>query len=139
MSAPDPTPLRRAPQPSPAFPTPARFRTEKLGYGKVRVVEGDREAVGDLIPQYHRGDTLGVRIDIMFAPVWTPGGATDPDTDLTEAGYIPVRELHLSPTEIGNLERTGDATVPYRLTLGRRAPGGSAPFEPFLSESPDRP
>ncbi len=126
----------RAPQPSPVFPTPARFQTDKLTYAKIRVVYASSEAVGDLIPQYREGNQLGVRIDLMFPPVWTPDGATDEESGLTEAGYIPVKEFHLSPTEIGLIERTGDDKVPYRVTLDRRNAG---PFEPILIESADRP
>lgn len=135
MPASSPT-SHRAPQPSPKFPTPARFQSEPLRYAKVRVFYGPSEAVGELIPQYHTRENLGVRIDVILPYVRTPQGAFDEESGMTEDGYFPVKEFHLSAAGIEGIEVTGDEKAPYQVRLDRREPG---PFVPLLTETSERP
>ena len=127
---------RHAPQPSPRFPTPVRFQTESLRYAKIRVIYGASEAVGDMIPQYHTRESLGVRIDVTLPYVRIPDGPVDPENGMTEDGYFPIKEFHLTAADIEAIELTGDQVIPYRVRLDRRAPG---PFVPLLTEIPGRP
>lgn len=135
MPASSPT-LRRAPQLSPKFPTPARFKSEPLQYAKVRVFYRSSVAIGDLIPQYHTRENLGVRIDVTLPYVRTPHGAVDEESGMVEDGYFPVKEFHLSAAGIAGIELTGDATIPYQLRLDPRVP---EPFVPFMTETSERP
>ena len=127
--------IHQAPQLSPAFPTPERFKAEKLRYAKVRVLLGGAESIGDLVPQYREGNQLGVRIEVFVETVFTSGNQPVSWEDFSEAGYVRVKDFYLSEAGIHRIKWTGDAKVPYEVNLD---PVNRPPvFEPLLTNSSD--
>jgi len=64
-------------------------------------------AIGDLIVyRQPKKGKVGVRIDILYPPVYHPRAAPIPERQWVDVGYIPVTVLKLSKTKFKILRRS---------------------------------
>ncbi len=86
--------------------------------GKIRILQGDREIIGDLIPYYrpHYG-LFGARIDIVGPVIPQSPSEPPPLGQWADAGHFIVTIIKLSQFEIGRIRQTGDRRVPYSIDL----------------------
>jgi hypothetical protein len=63
-------------------------------------------AIGDLIVyRQPKKGKVGVRIDILYPPVYHPRAAPIPERQWVDVGYIPVTVLKLSKNQIQNIKK----------------------------------
>jgi hypothetical protein len=93
--------------------------------GKIRILQGDQEIIGDLIPYYrpHYG-LFGARIDIVGPLIPQSPSEPPPLGQWTDAAHYIVTVIKLSQSEIGRIRQTGDRQVPYSIELPSRRNSG---------------
>jgi hypothetical protein len=104
----------------PLFPMEPPF--PNMEDGKIRILQGDREIIGDLIPYYrpHYG-LFGARIDIVGPVIPQSPSEPPPLGQWTDAGHFIVTIIKLSQSEIGRIRQTGNRRVPYSIKLPSKA------------------
>src|SRR6266516_5226411 len=82
--------------------------------GKIRILQGDREIIGDLISYYrpHYG-LFGARIDIVGPVILQSPSEPPPLVQWADAGHFIVTIIKLSQFEIARIRQTGIRCGPY--------------------------
>jgi hypothetical protein len=102
--------------------TPPMFAMEPpfpdMQIGKIRILHGTGETIGELIPYQFPEDRLfGARIDILGPPVYDSRANPLPTGRFATAGHFTVTILKLSQDLLEEIQQTPDRNIPYLLEL----------------------